>query len=210
MYYDTVMPRPQATSRDQVLAVAEDLLAREGPSAVTVRRIAEALGVSRQIVYSRFADKADLVRALHAEGFARLHARAAGAPGEPGTDAHVRAVGRAYREAAHADPALFELMFGRPVPEFAPDDEARAVAVAAFAPVVEAARAWLARRGLPSDDRASVRLARRFWAVTHGVVSLELSGLLGTDAGAMLDRLLGAVLADAATTDPGPSFTATE
>ena len=192
------MARPQATSRAQVLAAAEDLLAREGPAAVSVRRIAEALGVSRQIVYSRFADKADLIRALHAEGFARLRARLAGVDVEPGTGEHVRAVGRAYREAARADPALFELMFGRPVPEFTPDEAAREVAVASFAPVVAAARAWLDAQGLPAVDRASARLARRFWAVTHGVVALEVSGLLGADAVAMLDRLLDAVLADAA------------
>jgi AcrR family transcriptional regulator len=194
-YHDSVMTGLQhRRTRDDVLVAAEDLLAREGPQGLSVRRIADALGVSRQIVYSRFAGKPDLVRALHTEGFDRLSARFAAVPGPVGTTAHVLAMSQAYRASALASPALYELMFGRPVAEFAPDDQARAVAVAAFQPVVEAARSWLVAHTGSGTDAEALGLALRVWAATHGVVSLEAAGLLGEEAPAMVDDLVGAAL----------------
>lgn len=184
-------------SRDDVLAVAEDLLTRAGPQGLSVRHIADALGVSRQIVYSRFAGKPDLVRALHNEGFRRLTAHFAAVPGPVGSTAHVLAMARAYRASAMASPALYGLMFGRPVAEFEPDDEARAVAAASFQPVVDAARAWLQVHTGSATDSAALDLARRVWAATHGVVSLESAGLVGGQAPAMIDDLVGAALAAA-------------
>jgi AcrR family transcriptional regulator len=182
-------------SRDDVLAVAEDLFTRAGPQGLSVRRIADALGVSRQIVYSRFAGKPDLVRALHNEGFRRLTAHFATVPGPAGSTTHVLAMARAYRASALASPALYGLMFGRPIAEFEPDDQARAVAAASFQPVVEAARAWLIVHVGSAMESAALALALRIWAATHGVVSLESAGLLGDEAPAMLDDLVSAALA---------------
>ena len=183
-------------SRDDVLAVAEELFTRAGPQGLSVRHIADALGVSRQIVYSRFAGKPDLVRALHNEGFRRLTAQFAGVPGPAGSTTHVLAMARAYRSSALASPALYGLMFGRPIAEFEPDDQDRAVAAASFQPVVEAARAWLAVHTGSSTDSAALGLALRIWAATHGVVSLEAAGLLGDQAPAMIDDLISATLAE--------------
>lgn len=203
-------------SRDDVLSVAEDLFTAQGPHGLSVRRIAESLGVSRQIVYTRFRGKPDLVRALHAEGFRRLSEQQASVQAEPGSTAHVLALGHAYRNAALASPALFDLMFGRPVADFEPDESARSVAMGTFTPVVAAAGSWLAAHverssGAIDDahgreaadteadadaDAEALGLAREVWAVTHGVVSLETAGLLGPDvAPTMLDDLLTAVLA---------------
>ena len=182
-------------SRDDVLSVAEDLLTRAGPQGLSVRHIADALGVSRQIVYSRFAGKPDLVRALHNEGFSRLSAQFAAVPGPAGSTAHVLAMARAYRASAMASPALYALMFGRPIAEFEPDDQARAVAAASFQPVVDSSRAWLAAHTRSTADSAARGLAMRVWAATHGVVSLEAAGLLGDEAPVMIDDLISAMLA---------------
>lgn len=198
MWYDAVMstrmmPR---VSHEAVLETAERLLTEEGAHGLTVRRIADALGVSRQIVYSRFQDKPGLVRALHSEGFRRLDLAVGAVREIPGTRDHVLAVARSYRAAALAAPTLYQLMFGRPVADFAPDDAARAVAEASFEPVVESARSWLAAHGQKASKRAARRLALAVWAATHGVVSLELAGHLGPDAPAILDRVVGALLDD--------------
>ena len=183
-------------SRDDVLHVAEELFTTAGPHGLSVRRIAEALGVSRQIVYSRFQGKPDLVRALHAEGFHRLAQQQAAVRAEPGSTEHVLELGQAYRAAALASPALFDLMFGQPIADFEPDESARSVAMATFTPVVAAARSWLAAWGRDDSDAEALRLARDIWAVTHGVVALETAGLLGPDvAPGMIDDLLNAVLA---------------
>jgi AcrR family transcriptional regulator len=196
MYYDTVMHTPQARrTRDDVLDAAEDLLAREGAQGLSVRRIAQALGVSRQIVYSRFAGKPDLVRALQHEGFRRLTQQCSEVPGPSGDTRHMLAMAQAYRASALASPALYELMFGRPILEFEPDAHDRAVAAASFEPVIEACRAWLEGNGYPSSRPDALSLARRVWAATHGVVSLEAAGLLGDEAPRMIDDLVTATLA---------------
>lgn len=189
------MSESPAPGRDDVLRVAEELLAAEGPGGLSVRRIADRLGVSRQIVYSRFTGKPDLVRALHSLGFERLTAAFAGVDEEPGTRAHVLAMAHAYRDCALAQPALYELMFGAPVAEFAPDASARRVAGASFRPVVDAAVAWLENDGRGTTDASPLVLAQMLWSATHGVVALELAGLVGREAPELVERLTLAAIA---------------
>jgi AcrR family transcriptional regulator len=193
-YHDTVMKTPQRLTREAVLATAEQLLSREGPQGLSVRRIADALGVSRQIVYSRFQDKPDLVRALHAEGFRRLDERLRKVPAALGALRRALAVAHAYRASALASPALYGLMFGRPVMEFEPDPAARRVAEMSFGPVVDASRAWLVESGRSAAPRPTLLLAKMLWSATHGVVSLELAGHLGAEAPAILERVVRSAL----------------
>jgi AcrR family transcriptional regulator len=49
--------------RKRLAAVAADLLATEGPAAVTTRRVAQAAGVAHGLLYTRFEDKDDLLLA---------------------------------------------------------------------------------------------------------------------------------------------------
>src|SRR4051794_4316776 len=69
--------RPSATTRaadtrEALLAAAHDLLATEGPGALTVRRIAAAAGMSTMNVYSRFGGKDGVLDELFVDGFRRL------------------------------------------------------------------------------------------------------------------------------------------
>ena len=63
-----------------LLTAAHDLLANEGPTALTVRRIAAAAGVSTMNVYSRFGGKDGVLDELFAEGFRRLGERMEATP----------------------------------------------------------------------------------------------------------------------------------
>ena len=58
-----------------LLTAAHDLSASDGPTALTVRRIAGAAGVSTMNVYSRFGGKDGVLDELFAEGFRRLGER---------------------------------------------------------------------------------------------------------------------------------------
>src|ERR1044072_4982865 len=99
------------------------LLAAEGPAALTTRRVAQETGVSTTAVYSLFGDKAGLVREMFLAGFERLSEAFAAVPTTEDPVADLLALGHAYRANARANPHLYELMFGRPVPEFHPDAE---------------------------------------------------------------------------------------
>src|SRR5215218_6655034 len=64
--------RPPAVDRATVLAAAIKVLRDEGPSGLTVRRLADEIGVSRQVVYTQFGSLGGLIDALYREGFAEL------------------------------------------------------------------------------------------------------------------------------------------
>jgi AcrR family transcriptional regulator len=187
--------RRGAPTGADVLAAARAILRDEGPAGLSVRRVAEAVGTSRQVVYSRFGGKAGLVRALHDEAFTLLGDRVGSVAEAPGTDAHVVALGRAYRRVALDAPELFDVMFSRPFPEFTADADARAVAVASFRHIVEGAASWLRANGTDAAPAAAHRMARSLWSATHGVVSLERAGhLTDEQATEQLDDVLRRVL----------------
>jgi len=191
------MPRPRnrdyAELRRDLVDAGGRLLAEEGPSALSTRRVAQQVGVSTTAVYSLFGDKAGLVREMFLAGFERL-AEAFGAVSR--TDdplADLLALGTAYRTSAMANPHLYELMFGRPVPEFTPDAEAGEriqptfdALITAVARCVEAG----VMKGAPED------VAVQLNALVHGLSSLELRGALGPPDAAKghWDRAIGSMV----------------
>ena len=155
-----------------LLKAASDLLATEGPGALTVRRIANAAGVSTMNVYSRFGGKDGVVERLYIEGFTLL---ADGMRSVVSTDdpiADLNACGLSYRQFAIGNPTVYSVMFDRPVPDYQPTIEAQLVAGSTLellaARIDRAMNAGLLRQA----DR--IHTAALVWATCHGVVSLEL------------------------------------
>jgi AcrR family transcriptional regulator len=178
------MPRPRARDYEELRQALVDaggrLLAREGPQALTTRRVAREVSTSTTAVYNLFGDKAGLVLAMFLEGFARL-AKAFAAVARSGDPvADLLELGRAYRSNARANPHLYELMFGRPVPGFAPDEATVAATRGTFDDLVRTIQRCIdAGRFEPADaDDVAVHLN----GLVHGLTSLELRGSLGTPA----------------------------
>ena len=171
-----VRRRGQDVLRAHLLDVAGRLLAQEGPGALTMRRVAAEVGCSTTVLYTLFGGKDGLAAGLYREGFERLRRRLDALP--PGDDPveRLHVLGAVYRESALADPHYYRVMFLGAIPGFVPDDEARAGCDAAFAPLIEAARACMDAALCRAEDPAAV--AEVLWAAVHGVVSLELAGLL--------------------------------
>lgn len=59
--YSGRMPRPRVHDRDVVLDAVEDLVARSGPAAVTIRAIGAAVGMSNGAVYHTFTSRGGLM-----------------------------------------------------------------------------------------------------------------------------------------------------
>jgi AcrR family transcriptional regulator len=162
------------------------ILSSDGAAALSLRKLAQATGTSTMAVYTLFGDKQGLLAAMYREGYLRLGAAlreaasAADAAGDDPLNALVR-LGYAYRASALANPHLYELMFGRPVPAFAPDELAKEVADATYQPLVETVRRCVEAGSLVGDPE---RIALHLWSVSHGTVSLELNGHLPDDPGA--------------------------
>ena len=155
--------------------MAARLLAEEGRRSLTVRRLAAEAGTSTMAVYTQFGGMDELRRAVGIDGFARLAAHLADAPAFRDPVAELAALGYAYCFNALSNPNLYRVMF-QEEPIDASVAEAGAVAFLRLIQAVE--RCIAAGRFRPADPG---RLATRFWTMTHGVVSVELAGLVGID-----------------------------
>ena len=177
-----------------LLKAASDLLATEGPSALTVRRIATAAGVSTMNVYSRFGGKDGVVEHLFVEGFSRLGEAMNAGQASGDSIADIRVCGLAYRRFAIEHQTLYSVMFDRVVPDFQPSLEAQVLAGSTLQLLAtRLQRAMAAGTLRPADP---LRTAALVWATCHGVVSLELKavGPTAIDWQAVYDDAMGMII----------------
>jgi AcrR family transcriptional regulator len=162
--------------RTRLLEVTSQVLSSDGESAVTVRKVAAAAGTSASAVYALFGSREALVGAVSSEGFRRFaeHLSAVGQSDDPAAD--LRALGGAYRRFALADPHFYRVMFYRAVPP-TPDEPASALERPTFR-VLHDAVARAVGGGAPEHVLSA---AVGLWGLVHGLVSLELAGLLPGD-----------------------------
>ncbi|GAA2748492.1 TetR/AcrR family transcriptional regulator [Kitasatospora cinereorecta] len=100
--------------RARLITAGTELLAAEGPQALSLREIARRAGVSHGAPRRYFPTHLDLLSAIAREGFTRLAARAAEA--EAGAESaapreRLTALARAYLDFARTERGMFELMF---------------------------------------------------------------------------------------------------
>jgi AcrR family transcriptional regulator len=162
--------------RRRLVEVAADLLSEEGPGALSARRLARETETSTMAVYTHFGGMPALVRAVVAEGFARLYDRVAQA--EPSDDplADLVAAGAAYRAFALAEPHLYLVMFGSAsLGRYRLTEVELEVGLGAFGQLVAVVERVMDAGAIRRADPAGV--AGQFWAALHGYVMIELSGL---------------------------------
>jgi AcrR family transcriptional regulator len=93
--------------RRALLDAALTIIERDGPAALTLRAVAREAGVSPAAPYHHFHDKNELMSAVARDGFRRLNEAMAIAVKESGPGE----LGLAYVEFAHANPALYRVMY---------------------------------------------------------------------------------------------------
>jgi len=116
---------------DEILEIAQAIMAEEGVNGLSIAAIARRLGVQPPSIYKYFPSLLAVYDALFRRGMqAHLEVmRAAMAEGEPGLDALTKGLEASGRWCL-ANRALGQLMFWRPVPSFEPSAEAMAASVA--------------------------------------------------------------------------------
>ena len=191
------MPRPKLHDdalRIRLLDTAGAVLTSEGPDALRLRRLAAEAGTSTSAVYSLFGGKPGVLRALFVEAFTRLGTHLASVAPSANPAADILALGRAYRTSATANPHLYSVMFGSPVPGFEPGSEDSAHAEATFQPLLDAVRRGIAAGVLRTVEPGLIATA--LWAGVHGLVSLELGRAMPREAGAPADVFDAAIEAN--------------
>src|SRR5579872_532550 len=103
-------PEPTIT---RIATAARKLLDAEGVDAVTMRRVASAVGITAMAVYRHYPDRDGLLNALAHDGFAELSARLTTARLKGDLTTRLRKVLDVNLDFALEYPRLFELMFLR-------------------------------------------------------------------------------------------------
>jgi AcrR family transcriptional regulator len=148
----------------ELVDAARALLEEEGVDGVSMRRLAERVGIRAPSIYKHLPDKRALEAALVSDGFEELAAAfAAAVDGAPDP---LGALADAYRRFARDHPHLYRLMTERPLPR---DLLAPGLEDAAARPLLDA---------VGGDADA----ARAVWAFAHGMTILELNDRFPAEA----------------------------
>jgi len=192
--------------REEIIAAARTLLAERGRvEDVSVRAVAEAVGVTTPSIYLHFEDKDALMTAVVLDVFRELDGpMMAAAEGETDPLMRLRAYGLAYVRFAVEHPEHYRLatMDPAPSPRKELDEMLRN---AAFAHLFEAVEACVDNGTFVGDDPLAITFD--LWATAHGVASLLIAKphLPWGDQEAFTDRVLCAA-ALGHTMVPPPEF----
>ena len=175
-------PRRQANRRGQGDRLREDLLAAalsmvesEGARGLSLRRVAQRVGIAATSVYLHFPDVDHLLAAVVGRAFERLTvatneaARDASDPAE-----ELRARCRAYCHFAVDHPLLYQAMFQADLPQVLAADPANTPGRRSFENLVAAVRRCLDAGVAPAHDDP-FRLASLVWTAEHGLVLARIS-----------------------------------
>ncbi len=166
---------------ERLVQAAIGLLAEQGPSALKVRAVASASGLSTMVVYSHFGGIPELMSAVADQGFKELGRAFAQVPVTDDPIADLFAMALACRRLARQNPHLHDLMFGlstratyRPLP----DADLR---LSGHSPAFREAHAHviagcqrLVRSGRVERQEPEV-IAAQLWSFVHGYITLELA-----------------------------------
>jgi AcrR family transcriptional regulator len=177
-------PADIADFRERLCDAAERLFAEHGVEAVTMRQLAEAIGVSPMTPYRYFKDKDAILAAARARAFDR-HAEAlerayeATRGGDP--IACAGAIGAAYVRFALDNPEAYKLMFDIKQPSGWDYPDLRRAGERSRATMTLHVRDLVASGILKGDPGL---IGHLYWSALHGPLMLHFSGLLPPEYGA--------------------------
>ena len=180
----------RAGRRDLIVDVAFNMLQDDGEEAVTIRRIAGALGVGAMTLYTYVDGLEDLHRRIIARGFEMTHTNYCAASDNNHKHDHDWMPGaRSYVNFAIKNPNLYHLMFATPCD---PDDEQfDQIMHGGFAGLHEVVSERLSSAGLSGEalEEETRKAAGRYWIALHGLATLAIAGRMQVLHGS-LDEVL--------------------
>ncbi|HKP40460.1 TetR/AcrR family transcriptional regulator [Mycobacterium sp.] len=181
--------------RDEILDATTDLLLETGHAkAVSIRSVAQRVGVTPPSIYLHFADKDTLLDAVCARYFEKLDEEMQrAAADQPSAIEVLRAQGLAYVRFATKTPELYRIATmgeGRPG-----SDVDVALNSSAFEHMRSAIESLMAEGVYPAGD--STAFVLELWAAAHGVAAMLISRpyMPWGDAEVFTDRVLRAMCA---------------
>ncbi len=155
------------------------IIQESGVDGLSMRKLADRVGVSRTAPYHHFRDKQALLSELALKGFREYSQQIDAAVSAPGLSAvqQLERFVRGYLRFALDHPEAYSLMFGQAIWKSGqPSDRLHTEAYAAFEAIVERVSGWQTAGVLPADAEA-LRLAQVVWSSLHGLSRLVIDGI---------------------------------
>jgi len=166
------------STTERIAKVALEILEQEGPQAVTMRRVAKAVGVTPMAIYHHFPSREDLLKTITDAEFDKLlnfYHRRQQRDSAKSRDAKLLGLMDGYLDYAFARPQVFDYVFSNPRPDarrFPEDFRARQSPT--LTPIADFIAEAMERGQLKKGDIWEVAL--EVWALAHGYLTLYRGG----------------------------------
>jgi AcrR family transcriptional regulator len=160
---------------ERIASAALDILRKEGPQAVSMRRVAQAVGITPMAIYHHFPNRDTLLNTITDREFAKLLGHIQAHPLRGTIEARLVSVMADYVDYAFTEPRVFDYVFSQPRPgarQFPKDFRARRSPT--LNPLADSVAAAMQEGALKKDDVWEV--AFTIWAHVHGYVMLYRGG----------------------------------
>lgn len=171
---------PRLSTSDKILRAALKLFERGGAEAVSMRRVADAVGITPMAIYRHFPNREALLKRLSDDSFQAIAHEWAAHATHPDVLERLQALLTPYLDYALANPHLFDHAFSlrrddaRRFPEDFRERQSPTLTVIADA-IDEGMRRGVLRKDDPWD------VAMTLWAHAHGLIALYRAGRFSYD-----------------------------
>jgi len=165
--------------RSSLVDAASNMLKEGGIDGLSLRKLADKVGVSRTAPYHHFKDKNELLCAIAEGGFSRWQQDATAIFNQQNLSPleKYRQFIQGYIAYAADNPELYDLMFGRTIwKQNTATQGLRDVAYPSFHQQVTMTRQWQ-QQGLMPAGEDTLRLAQVTWGTIHGIARLLIDGI---------------------------------
>lgn len=154
------------STRAEILDAAWQLVGTHGLAGLSLKDLAEAVGMRAPSLYSYFPSKHAIYDAMFAQGAREYVEQEARVPATDDPVVDIAASLEFFMAFSRANPARHELLFQRTIPGFVPSEESYAIAVQGL----EAARRRLHAHGITDDSALDLATA-----IGSGLTSQQIS-----------------------------------
>ena len=176
-----------------LLEAASDIIKNQGVEALSMRKLADVVGVSRTAPYHHFKDKNALLCALAEKGFNEQEALLCQLMKQalPTFD-QFRQYVHLYIEYAQQHSETYDLMYGRVIWKAGhPSDSLKAASRQTFKTWIDWVEKLQQEKVLPADN-SPLRIGQTTWASLHGLARFYLDGIYldKEDLSGMIDQMI--------------------
>ncbi len=164
--------------REALLAASVDLISQQGIQSLSLRKLAQLVGVSHTSCYHHFKDKDALLAAVAEQGFMQISEGLTAIMQNPQTPIldKLKLAVSGYVTFAVKNATQYELMFGRDLWQGENHDQFQRVAKDSFRQYVHLFEQFQ-QQGILAPSENPLRIAQLLWSTLHGLAKLASDGI---------------------------------